>query len=260
MTTQLAPDPTTRDGSGMMELSDAGRVYGWIGDRTIGFRGFANEEEAMAAAWMAHRTLRRSLARRDGARPIPIDVEPLVLVRDGERDRIRASSGTVATLIRPGEDSPSGPDSFGFEVVASGPSDATHLRARALFLYRTLRRSGIRWSMWLDDDRATTTAVADEPSRRPRARTGETTASEAGERRDHVIGTALVFGALALLVWSLFSVRVATLVLGTVAAVLAAGALAGFVRLVVADVRTDVRRHRSPRDDTREAVQAPRAA
>lgn len=153
MTTRFAPNLTSLPPPSPSELSDAGRVVGWMSEDAIGFRGFAHEEEAMAAAWMAYRTLMRRLAHRDGTRPIPIDVEPLVLARDGGREGILASGQPIATLIRPGDESRSGFHSFGFEIAVPTLADAPRMRRKALLMYSTLRRSGIRWAMWRADDR-----------------------------------------------------------------------------------------------------------
>lgn len=153
MTTRFAPNLTSLPPPSPSELSDAGRVVGWMSEDAIGFRGFAHEEEAMAAAWMAYRTLMRRLAHRDGTRPIPIDVEPLVLARDGGREGILASGQPIATLIRPGEESRSGSHSFGFEIAVPTLADTPRMRRKALLMYSTLRRSGIRWAMWRADDR-----------------------------------------------------------------------------------------------------------
>jgi len=130
------------------DLMDRDRVVGWASGRTVGFRGFADEHEAMHAAWVAYRTLARRVARRRGTRPVPIDTVPLRLVwRDG-REVILASGRVVATLIRPDAKSRSGANSFGFELEIPAPADELMVRAKAHLMYRTLRRSGIRWAMW----------------------------------------------------------------------------------------------------------------
>jgi hypothetical protein len=130
------------------DLMDGDRVVGWASGRTVGFRGFADEHEAVHAAWVAYRTLARRVARREGTRPIPVDTVPLRLVwRDG-REVILASGRMIGTLVRPGAKSRSGAHSFGFEVEVPAPADELMVRAKAHLMYRTLRRSGIRWGMW----------------------------------------------------------------------------------------------------------------
>src|SRR5687768_3435544 len=157
MTTQLAPNsmslppPTSFE----LDLRDGDRVVGWISGRAVGYRGFANEAEAAGAAWVAHRTLSRRLARRHGGRGAPIDVEPLSITRDGDREAILASNRPIATLLRPGVDSRSGSDSFGFEIQVPLPSGELTMRSIAYRIYRTLRTSGVRWAMWNDPRIAT---------------------------------------------------------------------------------------------------------
>lgn len=150
MTTQLAPNsmslpPPRRD----LDLFDGTRLVGWVNGTAIGFRGFANENEAAGAAWVAHRTLARRLARRHGGAMPPVDVEPLSIARDDDRVIIRASGRPIATLVLPGAESPSGPESFGFEIqVPPAAADELSVRSLAHRIYRTLRKSGARWAMW----------------------------------------------------------------------------------------------------------------
>ena len=42
-----------------IELSDGDRVVGWLTDDALGFRGFADEVEAVHASWVASRALAR---------------------------------------------------------------------------------------------------------------------------------------------------------------------------------------------------------
>lgn len=132
-----------------MDLVDAGRTVGWISGSTIGFRGFANESEATHAAWVAHRTLARRIARTHGMRLVPIDVEPLALRPNetGGKDEILASNRPIAALVRPDNDTKVG-DSFGFELTVPSRMSELELRGVAYLIYRTLRKSGLRWTMW----------------------------------------------------------------------------------------------------------------
>jgi len=111
----------------------------------VGFRGFATDEEAAHAAWVAHRTLTRRLARSHGLRPVPVGTEPLAFQRDGDEVRIVASGRAVATLIVPDFSDTSESDSYGFELLVPQPADEVLVRAVALLIYRTLRKSGLRW-------------------------------------------------------------------------------------------------------------------
>jgi hypothetical protein len=158
MTTQLLPEtrqfipgrldlPPPLD----MDLVDAGRPTGWIADNAVGFRGFGDETEAAHAAWVAHRTLARRLARTQGGRPVPVDVEPLTIQWLEGKEMILASGRPIAALVRPGPESRSGVDSFGFEVPIPTPITELDARAMAHLMYRTLRKSGIRWALWRPD-------------------------------------------------------------------------------------------------------------
>ena len=146
MTTMLAPDHLGIPPPLEFELTDGDVVVGWVKDDVIAFRGFADETEAAHAAWLAHRTLRRHLARKTGTRPPPVDTEPLALRRRDGRDEILASGIPISTLRRPW--SRPDDDSFGFEIRVPGPGGELRMRAKSYLIYRTLRKSGIRWSLW----------------------------------------------------------------------------------------------------------------
>jgi hypothetical protein len=168
MTTQLAPDRLALPPPLDLDLVDAGRTTGWIADNAVGFRGFGDATEAVHAAWVAHRTLARRLARTHGGRPVPVDTEPLELQRVDGKEMILASGRPIANLIRPGPGSRSGVDSFGFELSIPTPITELQVRAKAYLMYRTLRKSGIRWAMWRPERTpridAKTNPVADRPS------------------------------------------------------------------------------------------------
>jgi hypothetical protein len=151
MTMQLAPDRLALPPPFDLDLVDASRAVGWIADNAVGFRGFEDETEAAHAAWVAHRTMARRLARTHGLRPVPVDVEPLAIQRVDGKDMILASGRPVAALVRPGPDSRSGVDSFGFELLIPTPVTELEARAMAYLVYRTLRKSGIRWALWRPD-------------------------------------------------------------------------------------------------------------
>jgi hypothetical protein len=151
MTMQLAPDRLGLPPPLDFDLVDAGRSTGWIADNAVGFRGFGDETETAHAAWVAHRALARRLARTHGTRPVPADIEPLAIQRVDGKEMILASGRPIATLVRPGSDSRSGVDSFGFELLIPTPTTELEARALAYLMYRTLRKSGIRWAMWRPD-------------------------------------------------------------------------------------------------------------
>lgn len=155
MTTMLSPErmavpPPNVPDRPTMNLMDADRTVGWINGDRVGFRDFATEEEAAHAAWIAHRTVTRRLARSHNLRPVPIGSEPLALRYEGEEELIVASSGPVATLMRPASDGTSGYDSYGFELSIPQPADEVLVRAMAHLIYRTLRKSGVRWTRRVD--------------------------------------------------------------------------------------------------------------
>jgi hypothetical protein len=133
---------------GTIELTDGDRVVGWIVENRVGFGGFATEQEAAHAAWVAYRTMARRRAWENGSRPIPIDIEPLSIHRRAESDVVVASGRDVARLVRPDTNRPATPASFGFEITLPHASDELTLRASGYAMYRALRRSGIRWELW----------------------------------------------------------------------------------------------------------------
>lgn len=159
------------------DLIDADRTVGWTTDKTVGFRGFADETEAVHAAWVAHRTLTRRLARTHGTRPVPVDTEPLALQRRDGQEMILASGSPIAVLVRPGADSPAGPDSFGFEVLIPSPTTEFEIRGLAYLIYRTLRKSGLRWALWrpssLSAGNARAAATGSEPATNRRTNLNE---------------------------------------------------------------------------------------
>ena len=148
MTTQLSPDRLGLPPPLDLDLVDAGRPTGWIAGDAVGFRGFGDETEAAHAAWVAHRTMARRLARTHGTQPVPVDIEPLAIQRVEEKEMLLASGQPFAALIRPGPDSRGGTDSFGFELRIPMPITELEARAMAYLIYRTLRKSGIQWATW----------------------------------------------------------------------------------------------------------------
>ena len=128
-----------------LDLIDGDRPVGWIRAGSIGFRGFGRETEAATAAWLAYGTLVRRLAR-DTGRPRPMDASEPESLRAGDGCELAAGDGQpFGRLVRPNSGSHIG-DSFGFEVDVPGPAGELRMRSMAYLIYRTLRRSGVRWS------------------------------------------------------------------------------------------------------------------
>ncbi|HEY0970255.1 MAG TPA: hypothetical protein VGE02_04665 [Gemmatimonadales bacterium] len=249
VTTYMAtPPPTPR-----LDMADGDTAIGWIDGMAIGFCGFHDEAEAAHAAWVAYRTMSRRFARGGGHRMPPIDIESVSLDRSGEVEMILAGGRPIATLVRPGADSRSGPDSFGFELQAPTPADELTMRSTAYLVYRTLRRSGIRWAMWTpapsievatDGPGATGTVPADVmPTRAPQGAAGSAPADTG--RRDgasHVLPTALVvLAVLSLMALPAISGSNLVVLLGGAAALVAVAALTGLTHMVVTDVRDMLR-------------------
>jgi hypothetical protein len=128
-------------------LIDRGHLVGWVREDTLGFRGFVDEREAMNAAWIVHRSISRKLARLHASRPTPIDIEPLSIVRTSQRDLIATSTAIVAELLRPGEDSPSGAEWFGFEIVVVPSVSEAMMRQVARVANHALWKSGTQWGL-----------------------------------------------------------------------------------------------------------------
>ena len=233
MTTRRARTaPRTSDHLGLpppldFELRDADRVAGWVRGHAIGFRGFADATEAVHAAWVAHRALAQRIARRDGRRPIPVDIEPLALQRRGDEEVVLASGQPIATLRRPVVDDPSGDATFGFELRIPPPADELSMRSLAYVVYSALRKSGVRWALWArtqpradrgDDVAHAAAATATAPP------TTATTRPSPGSRRG--IDRRLdALGVIAMLVVVLAVVIVAPAAVGVVFAMATVGAL-----------------------------------
>ena len=199
-----------------LDLIDAGRVAGRIRGDTVSFRGFADETEAAHAAWLAHRTLARRLAHLQGTRPIPIDTEPLALQRRGDAEVILAGGAggrPIATLLRPDADTAAGTaiaadiaGSFGFElrVPATGTAATASeldVRAAAHQIYRTMRKSGLRWSLWRPaPGRPVTEPAGDAAPALPRADSARSGSMDAPSASAFVtrIALAAVMAALAI--------------------------------------------------------------
>ncbi len=196
-----------------LDLLDGDRVVGWVRPDAIGFAGFANETEAAHAAWVAYRALSRRLARRDGRRPVPIDTEPLRLVPENGGRIVVGNRHRIAKLIAPAASDPQA-EGFGFELRLDSPMDEVSVRAKALLIYRTLRRSGIRWSMWTPVPTPARRAV------RERLENPEMIVEEPLELRDLAVSVVLMAVAV-----------IAVMVPGAVATIVALVSIAGLMAL-----------------------------
>ena len=131
-----------------LELFDSDQHVGWIRDNVLGFGGFATANEAGHGAWVAYRAIWRRHAKEHGLRPHPIVPTPIELRSVGDRELILASGRPFATLVRAAPQG-SGINSFGFEIELPAPVDEPSARSVAYLVYRTLRKSGIRWRLWM---------------------------------------------------------------------------------------------------------------
>lgn len=170
-----------------LDLMDGHRRYGWIAGDRVGFVGFGDHVEAVQAAWVAHRTVVRRLARSPGAAPMSDDVRTFALVWYGEDEMILANETPIAVLVRPDRDGASHPDSYGFVIRIPGDADHLDVRATAYRIYLALKSSGIRWTL----RRANVPPAAPEQDGRSAnadhlADSGDTTTSEDGGRSDDI--------------------------------------------------------------------------
>jgi len=112
------------DGEQRHRLEDAeGRHIGWIRRHTIGFLGFASEDDAIAAAVDAWRSLESVLRRQYTGWPrFELALDDLRLVHDGAHEWISDGRVPLARLIRPKMESEL-EETFAIEFVL--PSYAT---------------------------------------------------------------------------------------------------------------------------------------
>jgi len=256
MTTHFAPHRLDLPPPSQLDLLDMNRAVGWIDGSRVGFLGFADEQEAASAAWLAHRTISRRLARRLGIRPIPIDTEPLALAQEENREVILASGRAIATLLRPGINSRSGRHAFGFTVTLPAPADELTVRSTAYAIYRTLRKSGLRWALWARDP---SSAPAKSPSRAKEAvmsRQRKYVSAVMAPQPAITVVTATVLAALALVTMVILFVTATAAVTVPIGVVLAMGAMAT-TGLVVRERRRRHERPGSHRPNVRRATAEP---
>jgi hypothetical protein len=220
----------------------------------VGFHGFDHEDDAINAAWVGYRTLSRRFTHARGGRPIPIDTEPMSLGQSGDVELILAGGRPIATLIRPGADSASGPTSFGFELQVPTPADERTMRSIARLLYRTMRRAGIRWALWAPAPPAPSAhpvgngeeVTADLPGTvADRGAAGSTADGHRFASSSSVAAALVIVALLAMIALPAITTSHLMPLLGGGAVLVALLALASLVRLVVTDAR-DALRQRSP--------------
>jgi hypothetical protein len=174
-TTRLVARPSLE-----LHLIDGNRHVGWISGHGVGFRGFADATEAVHAAWVAH----RALACRLGASPARGE-HTFALARHDDRESILVDGESIAALVRPGSDSRSGPDSFGFEIRIPERADEIFPRAMAYRMYLALRKSGVAWELWRTTPLQNAGASQDRttiPDRAAASTDETTTINEGGDR------------------------------------------------------------------------------
>ena len=130
-----------------LDLMDDDRRYGWISGDRVGFIGFGDHVAAVQAAWVAHRTSMQRAARAHGTAPVSDAPVTFALAPHGEDEAILANDERIAVLVRPAIDSPTDPESFGFEIRIPLPADEISVRATAYRIYRALKSSGVAWSL-----------------------------------------------------------------------------------------------------------------
>ena len=256
MTTHFAPHRLDLPPPSQLDLLDMNRAVGWIDGSRVGFLGFADEQEAASAAWLAHRTISRRLARRLGIRPIPIDTEPLALAQEENREVILASGRPIATLLRPGSDSRSGPHGFGFTVNLPSPLDALTVRSTAYAIYRTLRKSGLRWALWTRDPSSVAASPPSPAKEAVMARPRNYVSAVPAPQPAITVVAATVMAALALVTMAVLFVTATAAVTAPIGIVLGMGAMATTGLMVRERGRTHDR-GRSNRPNVRRATAEP---
>lgn len=111
------------DGEERYRVEDsAGIPIGWISGRTIGFRGFATEDDARRATVAARHAFDKALAQQFPGWPCrELKLDELKTLRDGGHEWLHDDAGPVARLLRPQRRAHDG--SFGIELAL--PSYAT---------------------------------------------------------------------------------------------------------------------------------------
>lgn len=171
MATQLSPIRTDLPPPTRQLLHDE-RPVAWLTGNRFGFFGFADAMEAAQAAWVAYRVVSRKLAPVLGARPTPIDIEPLRIERRHGREVTLASRRPIATLVRPDADDTGALHWFGFSIEVPAQIGDLLMREVVRAANRALLKSGVGWSMMRPmrrDRSASTVLLPSTPDESPTA-------------------------------------------------------------------------------------------
>lgn len=104
-------------GDGHFRLVRADREIGWVEGRTIGFRGFADADEARAAATTAYNALTGWAARQRRAAPAPRRVDRLSVRHEGAVEWLTLGGVRIGRLRQFGwDDAPDAAPDVGFEI------------------------------------------------------------------------------------------------------------------------------------------------
>jgi hypothetical protein len=123
------------------ELYVSDRKVGYIRGSSVGFIGFASEDQAARAASIAHRALARR--RSSGARSTP---EEYLFGHTEDGQFVIAQSGVLARLLPP--DSLTEGNNWGFEIaLRPDESISVFAMARARLMWNAFRASGLARGM-----------------------------------------------------------------------------------------------------------------
>jgi hypothetical protein len=104
-------------GDGHFRLVRGDREIGWVEDRVIGFRGFADADDARAAATTAYNALAGWTARQIRTEPAPRRMTRLSVRREGAVAWLTLDGVRIGRLRRFGaDDDARGAPDFGFEI------------------------------------------------------------------------------------------------------------------------------------------------
>jgi hypothetical protein len=132
-------------GETAFRLFQGKREIGFIRDRTVGFVGFVNAEEAAYAGLVAHQAL---VNWRDPKRTwMPILLADHFLITEGDRQHVADLSGILATLRPPTSGFPEDEDwGVELELLPEEQPDVFAL-ARARVMWTALLGSGVAGRM-----------------------------------------------------------------------------------------------------------------
>src|SRR5689334_12388051 len=126
-------------GDGRFRLVRDDREVGWVEDRTIGFRGFADADEARDAATTAYTALASWSARQLRTEPVPPRRRRLSVRREGAVEWLTLGGVEIGRLRRFGtDDLPGAEPDFGFELHLPARVSAAHGLSAAQAIGRAL--------------------------------------------------------------------------------------------------------------------------